>query len=281
MEGIESVVLLTDADPGVVIAECADLEGLLGADDTACRDDQVSAIQYSGVDTSPIATEMPLEISVVDDTTGEEAVYETPTPTAAITLPQPGGDLGFGIQYFVPTELVDPSLKTDPNRLVVIHDGRVGAEESIRRHLFSADPTAEVTSSAQSIARGVNMTRGFTGIVTGIACIVTSSLLLAVALQTADGIEQRRRDTAALILAGTPHTMLRRAEAIIGQQSNDSCLWHLISGPFTGRHCTRPSSRSSPAPRHVRLSTRRRVRHGWDHSHRMARNDRNSSRTQA
>jgi hypothetical protein len=213
MEGIESVVLLTVADPGVVIADCADLEALLGADATACRDDRVSAVQYQGVDPSPIATEGPLEMSVVDDSTGEETVYETHPPTAVITLPQPGGDLGFGIQYFVPTSLADP-LATDPNRLIVIHDGRAGAEESVRQHLYSADPTAEVTSSAQSIARGIDMTRGFTGIVTGIAVVIASALLLAVALQTVDGIEQRRRDTAALIMAGTPYTLLRRAEAI-------------------------------------------------------------------
>jgi hypothetical protein len=215
MEGIESVVLLTVADPGVVIADCTDLEALLGVEDTACRDDRVSAVQYSGVDISAIATEMPLEVLVVDDSTGEETAYETPPPTEVITLPQPGGDLGFGIQYFVPTVLVDPSLTTVPNRLIVIHDGRVGGEESIRQHLYSVDPSAEVTSSAQSIARGINMTRGFTGIVTGIAVVVTAALLMAVALQAVDGIEQRRRDTAALILAGTPYTMLRKVESIV------------------------------------------------------------------
>lgn len=214
VDGAATVLALTVAERGVLVGTCAQVEALLGAEHTDCREGESYRIGYPGVDPPP-ADGSTLEFAVTDELLAAETVHRAAMPTQTLQMPPQGGDLGFVFDYVVPEELITPPLPRGPNRLVIIHDGGEQREDTIRRHIHSVEPTATVWSSRQSIARGLALTWGFAQLVTGIALLVAISLLLALTIQTIDAIDQRRRDTAALVLAGTPRQMLRQVEAAV------------------------------------------------------------------
>lgn len=221
-DGAEEVLALRKADLGprhegvfgVLIGTCAQVKALLGAEHTECDQSVSYRIAYPGVD-PPGLEGSRLEIFVTDERLGQQTVYSAAMPTETLPMPLPGGDLGILDYYVIPEEQLSPPLTGDPNRLVVIHDGAEQREATIRRHIYATEPTANVWSSRQAIARGLALTQGFTQLVTGIALMIALSLLLSVAIQTIDAIDQRRRDTAALVLAGTPRRMLQHVEAAV------------------------------------------------------------------
>ncbi|HKI84613.1 MAG TPA: hypothetical protein VKA63_09790, partial [Candidatus Krumholzibacteria bacterium] len=205
---------LTVAERGVLVGTCAQVEALLGAEHTDCREDESYRIGYPGVDPPP-ADGSTLEFAITDELLAAETLHRAAMPTQTLQMPPLGGDLGFVFDYVVPEELITPPPLRGPTRLVIIHDGGKQREDTIRGHIYSVEPTATVWSSRQSIARGLALNWGFAQLVTGIALLVAISLLLALTIQTIDAIDQRRRDTAALVLAGTPRQILRQVEAVV------------------------------------------------------------------
>lgn len=214
LPGVESVVALTLVDPGGLIGSCEDVEVLTGGTIPGCRPGVPYRIAYERDPPTVPEPGRDVELEGVDPDTGAAVRVVVDVPPVIATVPRLGGDLGIRPAVVIPPELAEGADAVPVTTLVVVTDGTVSAEQEVRAAVAAAGPAATVRNTRTTIARGLAATGRVTGIVTLVALVAVVALAAALAMQTLDAIDHPRRTSASLLLAGTPTSTLRAAQAV-------------------------------------------------------------------